>query len=268
MTMLRPQHDRPIAGWWLVVAVFIWLTVPGFPGTDIEIPLLRSGTDVFTNVTVYGKSETDIFIRHSRGMGNVKIARLDDPTLIALGIKSAPSATAAAPADGDGNSTAVQKVKASFAAANFKLPSEAAMLGAISRFQPTPDKLMMALAIATIAYRFSCYCLKQICVKAGTKPGVLVWFPVLQMFPLLRAARMPAWWFIMFLIPVLNLLAHILWCVRIAQACGKGNLVTVLLILPGTNVLALLYLAFSSGNEESAEKGVKFEGRSAGYAEA
>jgi uncharacterized membrane protein YhaH (DUF805 family) len=81
----------------------------------------------------------------------------------------------------------------------------------------------------------------------------MIWFPVLQMFPLLRAAKMSGWWFVAFLIPLIGVVAHIVWCVKICKACGKSGLVIVLLILPGTNVLAFLYLALSKGNIESTE---------------
>jgi hypothetical protein len=86
-----------------------------------------------------------------------------------------------------------------------------------------------------------------------------VWIPVLQMIPLVRAARMPMFWFVIFLIPGLNLLAHIVWSIRIAQVCGKSAVVAVLLILPVTNILALLYLAFSGGNHRQEERTMKPE---------
>jgi Family of unknown function (DUF5684) len=268
MTNMRIQRKRPIPGWGLLLTVLAWFTVTCLPAADVEIPLLKSGTDVFTNVTVYQRSETDIFIRHSRGFGNIKINKLDDETLILLGYKTAAAAEQVTSGNVGINSAAVQKVRDSLAAVNVKLPSESAMLDLMSRYRPTPDQLMIAAAVAAIAYLLCCFCLKQICLKAGSKPGLLIWLPILQIIPLLRAAQMPVWWFVVFLIPGLNVLAQILWCFRIVKACGKGNLVAVFLILPVTNVLAFLYLAFSKGNEVSEENGVKFDGRTAGLAEA
>jgi RsiW-degrading membrane proteinase PrsW (M82 family) len=203
-------------------------------------------------------TQTDIFVRHERGFGNAKISSLDDTNLLLLGLKTATQDEEVA-ANGTGNSAPMGKVKAAMDAVNLRFPSESAVLGSISRTKPTPQLLVGVLAVLLITYLFYCYCLRRICVNAGIEPGGLVWVPVLQMFPLLRAARMPTWWFVVFLIPVLNILAHILWCARIVRACGKGGLATLFLILPVTNVLAFLYLAFAGGNEAPPEKGMKPE---------
>jgi apolipoprotein N-acyltransferase len=96
-----------------------------------------------------------------------------------------------------------------------------------------------------------------ICRKAGNPPGILVWLPVLQSFPLLRAAGMSGWWFLAVFVPVLNLVPAILWPFKIAKARGKSVWVGVLLLLPVTNYFAFLYLAFSNGarvdEDEEAE---------------
>ena len=47
--------------------------------------------------------------------------------------------------------------------------------------------------------------------------------------------------------PVLNIVAQVLWCFNIAKACGKSVWVGVPLLLPVTSLFAFLYLAFSNG---------------------
>ena len=86
-----------------------------------------------------------------------------------------------------------------------------------------------------------------ICRKTGNPPGILVWLPVLQLFPLLRAAGMSGWWFLAFFVPVLNLVPRFFGRFKIAKARGKSVWVGVLLLLPVTNLFAFLYLAFSNG---------------------
>lgn len=253
----KQTRINPAGRWVLAILMTVCLPAIRLAAEDLKIPSLKIGTDVFTNVTVYQVTQTDIFVRHERGFGNAKISNLDDPTLILLGLKTAK--TEEAEATGARSAAAAEKVKTTLAAMNLKIPSESALLAGIARVKPTPQLLAGALAILVFGYLFSCYVLKKVCVKAGSEPGVLIWFPVLQAFPLLRAARIPAFWFIILLIPGLNLLAHILWSLRISRACGKGTLVAVLLILPVTNVLALLYLAFSGGNEEPVERAMKPE---------
>jgi len=46
----------------------------------------------------------------------------------------------------------------------------------------------------------------------------------------------------------------ILWPLKIAKACGKSVWIGVLLLLPVTNLLAFLYLAFSGGAAESDDE--------------
>lgn len=234
-----------------MVGVFLtWLSVASLAATDIELPVLKSGTDVFTNVTVYGQTATDLFIKHSRGFGNVKISTLDTPTLRLLNLGGeTPEEKAAHSVPGKAvASLATMKAKLE-STTDVRVPSQADMLGLLSQFRPSPN----LIAIVLIAYLLYCACLKLICQNAGSKAGPMIWFPVLQMFPLLRAAKMSAWWFVAFLIPLVGVVAHIVWCVKICKACGKGALVIVLLILPGTNVLAFLYLALAKSNVEATE---------------
>jgi apolipoprotein N-acyltransferase len=95
-----------------------------------------------------------------------------------------------------------------------------------------------------------------ICRKAGTEPGILVWVPVFQMIPLLRAAGMSGWWFLALFVPVAGLVVQIIWIFRLAKARGKGVLTAICLLLPFTSLFAWLYLAFSdaggsASNEDS-----------------
>jgi hypothetical protein len=117
--------------------------------------------------------------------------------------------------------------------------------------------LMIGAGILLFVYLFFCYCCKLICEKAGGEPGVLVWLPLVQIFPMLRAARMPAMWFVGLLVPILNLVVSVLWCFKIAKARGKGVWVGIFLLLPVTNLLAFLYLAFSNGTAAKADKRVE-----------
>jgi hypothetical protein len=152
----------------------------------------------------------------------------------------------------------VEQVKTALSTVNLSLPSEELVKAQVARFTAKPQLLYGILGGLAFAYLLYCVCLRNVCLKAGSKPGFLIWLPVLQMFPLLRAARMPAWWFLVFCLPVLNLLAHLLWCARITRACGKGLFSAVMLFLPLTNILALLYLAFSGGGGGQGPTGKPF----------
>jgi len=96
-----------------------------------------------------------------------------------------------------------------------------------------------------LLYLLICYCSMLICHKSGHPPGVLVWIPVLQLIPLLRAAGMSPAWLVAFLVPFLNIIAQIVWSMNIARARGKSAWVAIFLIVPLTSFFAYLYLALS-----------------------
>jgi hypothetical protein len=254
MRNIQKRFHLPLTGGGLFISILIALAAPVVQASDIPLPSLKIGTDVFTNVTVYQITATDIFVRHHRGFGNAKISALDDETLVLLGLKEvkppkkagveSPLSTAQAEA-------AVDHVKTALASVNLTMPSEEVLKEQLARLTGDARLVYGILGGLALVYLLYCLCLRNVCVNAGSKPGLLIWLPVLQLFPLLRAAKMPIWWFIVFFLPALNILAHLLWCVRIAQACGKGLLSALMLFLPVTNILALLYLAFSGGGSSS-----------------
>jgi hypothetical protein len=112
----------------------------------------------------------------------------------------------------------------------------------------------VALGIALLVYLFYSYCCMLICLKTGNQPGVLVWLPVLQLLPLIRAAGMSGWWLLGYCVPVVNIVAQVLWCFNIAKARGKSVWVGALLLLPITSLFAFLYLAFSNGTSAEEEE--------------
>ena len=134
-----------------------------------------------------------------------------------------------------------------------------------------------ALIGGVVFYLFLCLCFGLICAKAGKPSPWLVWIPILQIFPLIRAARMSPVWFILALLSLLlpivlhkfapggnlqekifgpygiifiplslvNLIGWVIWSFKICKARGKNPALGVLLLLPVTNLLTLIYLAFS-----------------------
>jgi bacteriorhodopsin len=93
----------------------------------------------------------------------------------------------------------------------------------------------------------------QICRKTSNRAGLFVWLPGFQMIPLLRAAGMSPWLFLLLCVPGINAIITIIWSFRICRVRQKSAFLGVLLLLPVTNVLAFVYLALSGygpGDEE------------------
>lgn len=74
----------------------------------------------------------------------------------------------------------------------------------------------LALVILMIA---ACW---RIFTKAG-KPGWACLIPIYNVFVMLDIAGKPAWWFLLLLIPVVNLIIGILLLAGIAANFGKGG---------------------------------------------
>jgi hypothetical protein len=262
---ITSKVGRFVTGRWYAAAVVLTLVAgPSAMGGDTQVPLLKTRTGSFTNVTVTGTSKTDVYITHSRGMTNIKVADLDPESSQLLGLSTSPAPASASTKSADTAKDSKTLPKSAAPTASFptsgftsqlkgKMPSGFAMLERLSSLRLSAGIVTTALGLIFAAYLFICYCLKLICEKTGQKPGPMVWCPFLQMFPLLRAAGMPVWWSIGFLVPLVNIVASILWSFKIVQARGKSVWVAILLLLPITSLFALLYLAFSNGGEQKKE---------------
>lgn len=239
---------------YLVLGVLTLAGLLGWPRlahaeTDQTLDVLRIGTHTYHNVTVTTKNKDYIFILYSGGMTSVKVCDLSPEIRKQLGYVMA---SASAP------ETNAAKAWAKHTLAKLESPQikgvesqvvntwRAQLDRAQESLPPlTPKLLVLVLGIAVAVHLFFCFCCLRICQKVGQEPGILVWLPLLQLFPMLRAAGMSGWWFFLFLLPGINLLAQIVWSVKITNARGKNTLLAILLILPPFSVLAFLYLAFA-----------------------
>lgn len=214
------------------------------------VPLVRTKTDTYKNVTLVSRTTTHVFVQHSRGMATLKMADLDQDVLVGLGVLE-PEAVAAATVEASGSSNLAKSLAP---IGEFAESLPATFHGQkTGEFKLTPEAknvLLIGLGIIFLLHIFFSYCSMLICKKSGTEPGILVWLPILQMIPLIRAAGMSGWWFLGCFVPVLNIIVQVLWAINIAKARGKGSFTTFMLILPLTNVLAFLYLAFSGGSAD------------------
>ena len=224
---------------------------------DDVLPVLQTKTDSYANVTVVSHTATHVFVQHSRGVANIKLSDLDLTALTALGFSNKDEAVlaaaggdpAAATARSSTNRLAALTGSVTGALADFK--ADFAPSAALPNL--SPKVLYGILGAMAAAYLFFCYCSMLICKRTANKPGVWVWLPVLQVFPLLRAAGMSRWWFLTLFVPILAPFTSIFWSLKIARACGKGLLIAILLMLPVTNIFAYIYLAFSGGRGASKD---------------
>ncbi|MGO8929422.1 MAG: hypothetical protein ACLQU3_21355 [Limisphaerales bacterium] len=244
---------------WLGLAVLLMRPLGLAGATEDTFNVLQIGAQTYRNVTVTTKAKNYIFIIHAAGMTNIKVSQLPPDLQDKLGyaVARAPKTatnSAAVWVKREISNINVPQVKELAKQLEQKWGGEsAARLSAMGLAGP---KLIFAmLGVMLLLYLFHCYCCMLICRKTGNPPGILIWLPVLQLFPLLSAAGMSAWWFLAYFVPVLNFVPLLLWPLKIAKARGKSVWVGVLLLLPVTNVFAFLYLAFSDGVSGDEDEG-------------
>jgi len=226
-----------------MILVLLMVPICALAAVEQTFDVLQIGTRTYKNVTVTTKAKNYIFILHANGMNNIKVADLPADVRAKLGYAEADSedrksgsnsvSTWAKQTMGKIELTQLTQLRGHDGAGSSKVTLNSA-------------QLLPILGIGTVMYLFFSFCSMLICEKTRYKPGLLIWVPILQLLPLLRAARMPSAWFLAFLLPVINIVAFIVWSVKIAEARGKSGIVAFFLILPITTLLAYLYLAFSN----------------------
>ncbi len=238
-------------------------TSSGKPAPILRFDEFQVGSKIYSNVTVISRTETDVFVKHSKGIANFKAGELSEDLQEKLGYIEAkkpevvpdPSAIAVFARTNAILSELARRVKGGITAESggeTKLSGPLATLAALSPAiaqlsNQLPQAAMVWVSFVLVAlpilYFFFCYTARLVCKKAGSEPGFLIWFPVVSLFPLVRAARMPTWTAILFLVPFVNLIVTIVWSFKIAR--GKSALTAFFLILPITSPGAWLYLAYS-----------------------
>lgn len=101
------------------------------------------------------------------------------------------------------------------------------------------------LVVLAVGYVYMAICFQIIAKKTATGSAWMAWVPIVNIFLMLMIAKKPMWWFILMLIPIVNIVILIITFMEIAKARGKPGWVGVLMIVPFANVIVPGYLAFS-----------------------
>jgi hypothetical protein len=228
-------------------------------GAEETFGMLKIGTVTYTNVTVTTKTKTYVMLMHSTGLANLKVADLPVDVKQQLGYVTEPEKPKFT---GTAKVWAREKM-AAISGENVgkaRKELEQNLSDKSAQFINTVRTLdrrgwMMVYAGLAFGYLLVCFCLLKICQKAGYEPGILIWLPILQVIPLLYAAKMSLVW----VLGCLFGLTQIVWCFKIAKARGKTAWTGFFLLFPLTSFFAFLYLTFSNG---AAAEQPKSKGRS------
>jgi len=232
-------------GRFIILAV-MWLLQFGQSAIAMEetFEQLQIGAQTYKNVTVTTKSKDYIFIVYSGGMTSLRVTELPEEVREKLGyVDTTPKPRTNSPAVWARQTLSkLQTDQVKGVEEKVATVWQEKVASNVSQLPPLTTKLIaIVTAGLLLVYFFFCYCCMLICQKAGTNPSFLIFVPLLQVFPLLSAAQMSRWWF---LVPGVN---SIVWSIKIVQARRKSGWLAFWLLFPVTSFLAFLYLAFSNG---------------------
>jgi hypothetical protein len=101
------------------------------------------------------------------------------------------------------------------------------------------------LAVFAVLYVYLALAVQTIAKKTNTENAWLAWIPIANIILLLNIAKKPLWWFLLCLIPLVNIVISIIIWMAVAEARGKPNWWGILLIVPVVNLIVPGYLAWA-----------------------
>jgi hypothetical protein len=105
--------------------------------------------------------------------------------------------------------------------------------------------LLFVLVFAAAVYVYISLALFTIANKTHTENAWLAWIPLINIFLMLMIAKKPLWWFLLFLIPLVNIVMSVIVWMGVAEARNKPNWWGILTIVPVVNIIVPGYLAWA-----------------------
>lgn len=105
--------------------------------------------------------------------------------------------------------------------------------------------ILFCLVFIAAGYIYVSLALQTIANKTNTQNSWLAWIPIANIFLMLSVAKKPMWWFVLFLIPLANIVIAIMVWMAVAEARGKPNWWGILMIVPVANLVVPGVLAWS-----------------------
>jgi Family of unknown function (DUF5684) len=104
---------------------------------------------------------------------------------------------------------------------------------------------LFMLAVGAAFYIYFALALQTIAKKTATENGWLAWIPIANIILMVQVAKKPLWWFVLFLIPLVNIVVAVIVWMAIAEARHKPNWLGILTIVPVANLVVPGYLAWA-----------------------
>jgi hypothetical protein len=97
--------------------------------------------------------------------------------------------------------------------------------------------MMLVMFAIMVLFIIGCW---RVFAKAG-QPGWAILIPIYNLYILLKIVGRPTWWIVLFLIPLVNIIAACLVAIDLAKAFGQSTVfgVVLLFLLSGIGYLVL-----------------------------
>jgi Family of unknown function (DUF5684) len=105
--------------------------------------------------------------------------------------------------------------------------------------------LMFCFIMALVMYVYFALALQTIATKTNTENPWLAWIPVVNLILVLNIAKKPIWWFVLFLIPLVNIVVSVITWMAVAEARNKPSWWGIVLLVPAVGIIVPGYLAWS-----------------------
>jgi len=103
----------------------------------------------------------------------------------------------------------------------------------------------MGFLLFIAVYAYHAYTLQIIAEKTNAKDSWWAWVPIANVFLMLRIAKKSAWWILLFLIPLVNLVIVVMVWWKIAELRNKPGWLGILMVIPMLNLIPPGLLAFT-----------------------
>ncbi len=105
--------------------------------------------------------------------------------------------------------------------------------------------LIIYFLVVIAVYVFVAWCLQTIAKKFNVENDWFAYVPILNLWLMTKIADREVLWFILLLIPCVNIIALIIIWMDIAEKCGKERYYGILMIIPIVNFFIIWTLANS-----------------------
>jgi hypothetical protein len=107
------------------------------------------------------------------------------------------------------------------------------------------------LAGALLGWFFVCYCFFRIYRRLNVASAWMAFVPIIQVWPLIKAADKPWWWLLLLLVPLVGVVITVMIYMSLMENLGKNRMLGLLVLLPPVLLVYIIVLAFSSSGPKA-----------------